>query len=165
MRPTKSVSQMTSHISKAERDARKEAEDQVVNNHTVPKVYDNLNKEERKVFHRLKKYNDNFTEADSISLNMVSMYIIMWSQLKEAHNELDIMDERLAGLERRITAIDKQINQHMTALCIPLNARLKLANDLAKTMIEEKKLEQMEGTKEFPVNPLDAVLEQVKAMG
>ena len=46
----------------------------------------------------------------------------------------------------------------MKQLCIPLNARLSLANDMAKVMIEEKKLAQMNGEVKA-VNPLLALLE------
>lgn len=162
MRPAKSVNQMSKNLTKAEISAREEAEEQVVTNQTKPKPNKELSKVERKVFHKLKKYNDQFTEADSISLNMLSSYMIMWQELKDARDQLDILDERMPVVERRLLALDKVIKEHMTALCIPLNSRLKLANDMAKVMIEERKLEQMENENKPEQNPLMAVLEATK---
>ncbi|MDA2491341.1 hypothetical protein [Bacillus cereus] len=46
----------------------------------------------------------------------------------------------------------------MTALCIPLSQRLRLSNEMAKLMIEEKKLEQMNGAVVQEVNPLLTLL-------
>ena len=47
----------------------------------------------------------------------------------------------------------------MKQLCIPLSNRLSLANDMAKIMIEEKKLEQMQAESVPTLNPLLALLE------
>lgn len=44
-------------------------------------------------------------------------------------------------------------------LCIPLSQRFRLANDLAKVMIEEKKLAQMNAEGIQTVNPVLALLE------
>ncbi|MFF2591074.1 hypothetical protein ACFVSS_25200 [Peribacillus butanolivorans] len=142
--------------------ARQEAERLVVTNQTSPKASPLLNAEERKIFNKLKKRNDNYTENDSESLNLLSQYLNMWYKLKQAHNELDIFDERTSDYERRMIAIDKQISQHMSALAIPLSQRFRLANDMAKVMIEEKKLEQMNGIKPQEVNPLMALLQKEK---
>lgn len=157
MRPTKSVKEMSMKMSKAEIAAREKMEAEIVTNQTFPKASTMLSKAEKKVFSKLKRYNDNFTEADSTSLNMLAQYIDIWNRLKEAHNALDITDERSADIEKRMTAIDKQIAQHMTALCIPLSQRLRLSNELAKVMIEQQKLEQMNQAQ--TVNPLLAMLE------
>lgn len=161
-RPTKSVSQMSMKMSKAEMQARQEAEAEVVTNQTKPKASPILTNEERKIFNKLKKRNDHFTESDSDSLNLLAQYLHRWNVLKQALNDLDPLDEQAHSLERRLIAIDKQINQHMIALCIPLGQRLKLANDMAKTLIEEKKLEQMQTEKRQEINPLLAVLEATK---
>jgi DNA repair ATPase RecN len=158
MAQEKLLSQSSRNLSKAQRAARKEAEEKVVTNQTVPIASSLLNKEEKECFNKLKKINDSFTEADSESLNFLSQYLYMWTRLKQAHSELSIDDERAISLEKRMFAIDKQINQHMTALCIPLSQRLRLANDMAKVMIEERKLANMEAEKAKPVNPLLALL-------
>lgn len=42
----------------------------------------------------------------------------------------------------------------MKQLCIPLSNRLSLANDMAKIMIEEKKLENMNNQEQLIKNPL-----------
>lgn len=160
MRTTSSELKMK--VSKAEKAAREEAEAAIVTNQTNPKASPTLSKPERKIFNKLKKYNDNFTEADSMSLNLLSQYFHMWHRIKEAHDELDVTDDRTTDLERRMLAIDKQMNQHMSALCIPLSQRLRLANDVAKVMIEEKKLAAMESPKPQETNPLLAVLEATK---
>jgi len=85
----------------------------------------------------------------------------MWDKLKEVHEQLNLLDDQSHSLERRMLAFDKAIKEHMSALCISLNTRLKLANDMAKVMFEERKLDQMK-TKQQTVNPLDAVLEATK---
>lgn len=161
-RPTKSVTQMSMKMSKAEMQARQDMEAEVVTNQTKPKASPILTNEERKIFNKLKKRNDHFTESDSDSLNLLAQYLHRWNVLKQALNDLDPLDEQAHSLERRLIAIDKQINQHMIALCIPLGQRLKLANDMAKTLIEEKRLEQMQTEKRQEVNPLLAVLEATK---
>ncbi|QHE63104.1 hypothetical protein FHE72_20410 [Rossellomorea vietnamensis] len=161
-RPTKSIKDMSMKMSKGEISAREAAEAQVLSNDTKPVASSLLNNEELKLFNKLKTHNDNFTEADSNSLNMLAQYLYMWARLKKAHSDLSIEDERALGFEKRMIGIDKQINQHMTALCIPLSQRLRLANELAKVMIEEKKLAEIETETKKEVNPLLAVLEATK---
>ena len=163
MRPTKSVSQMSRKMSKAEIAARKEAEAKTVTNETNPKPMALLkSKPERAMFFKLKKYNDNFTEADSVSLSMLARSLYRYELIQEALDEIDIFDERNAQLEKRSNAYDKTVKEHMKDLCITLNSRLKLANDLAKTTIEERKLNQMENENRQETNPLWAVLEATK---
>ncbi|KRU15918.1 hypothetical protein [Bacillus pumilus] len=115
-------------------------------------------------FKKLKEYNDSFTEADSNSLNLLAQFLFIWSRLKQAHNEFRIEDEATISLEKRMISIDKQINQHMVVLCIPLSQRLQLANDMAKVMIEERKLEQMNNQNQQPVNPLLTLLDEIEEM-
>jgi DNA repair ATPase RecN len=158
-----STDQLKRKVSKAEIAARQEAESLLVTNQTTPKASPLLNTEERKIFNKLKKRNGNYTENDSESLNLLSQYLHIWTKLKQAHNGLDIADEDAPDLEKRMIAIDKQISQHMSALAIPLSQRFRLANDMAKVMIEEKKLEQMEQqNKPQEVNPALAILEAFK---
>ncbi|KAB3541110.1 hypothetical protein F9229_04645 [Bacillus safensis] len=115
-------------------------------------------------FKKLKEYNDSFTEADSNSLNLLAQFLFIWSRLKQAHNEFRIEDEAAISLEKRMISIDKQINQHMVVLCIPLSQRLQLANDMAKVMIEERKLKQMNNQNQQPVNPLLTLLDEFEEM-
>lgn len=157
-----SADQLLMKVSKAELAAREQAEAEVVSNQTTPKASPMLTPEERKIFNKLKKRNDKYTESDSESLNLLAQYLNVWYRLKLAHNELNIADERASDYERRMIAIDKQIAQHMSSLCIPLSQRFRLANDMAKVMIEEKKLEQMNGAQMAEVNPAFALLERIK---
>ncbi|MDM5359688.1 hypothetical protein [Peribacillus sp. ACCC06369] len=158
-----STNQLQRKVSKAEISARQQAEAEVVTNQTSPKASSILNSEERKIFFKLRKRNDNYTENDSESLNLLSQYLHMWTKLKQAHNEFDITDERASDFEKRMIAIDKQISQHMSQLCIPLSQRFRLANDMAKVMIEEKKLEQMEKDNQpKEVNPILQLLADMK---
>ncbi|MEH7031532.1 hypothetical protein V7054_05060 [Priestia megaterium] len=165
MRPTKSVSQMTRKISKAERKAREEAEAKVVTNlksepePCFPMIF---NDEKRAIFDRLSALNENFTEADSISLSMLTISLYRYNELYEVLRTMDVLDERATSLEKRIHAYEKSITAHMNLLCIPLNQRLRLANDMARLAIEEKKLEQMNEQKPQEVNPLLAILEATK---
>ncbi|MBY0196412.1 hypothetical protein H7U05_03720 [Priestia megaterium] len=165
MRPTKSVSQMTRKISKAERKAREEAEAKVVTNlkskpePCFPMIF---NDEKRAIFDRLSALNENFTEADSISLSMLTISLYRYNELYEVLRTMDVLDERAALLEKRIHAYEKSITAHMNLLCIPLNQRLRLANDMAKIAIEEKKLEDMNNQQPQEVNPLLALLEATK---
>jgi hypothetical protein len=165
MRPAKSVKQMTSNISKAERQAREEAEAKVVTNlkskpePCFPTIF---NDEKRAIFDRLSALNESFTEADSISLSMLTISLYRYNELYEALRTIDILDERTASLEKRIHAYEKSITAHMNLLCIPLNQRLRLANDMARLAIEKKKLEDINNQQPQEVNPLLAILEATK---
>ncbi|MBQ4867480.1 hypothetical protein IHQ11_13325 [Priestia megaterium] len=165
MRPAKSVKQMTSNISKVERQAREEAEAKVVTNlkskpePCFPTIFNN---EKRAIFDRLSALNESFTEADSISLSMLTISLYRYNELYEALCTMGLLDERAASLEKRIHAYEKSITAHMNLLCIPLNQRLRLANDMAKIAIEEKKLEDMNNQQPQEVNPLLAILEATK---
>ncbi|PGA21963.1 hypothetical protein COL65_02420 [Priestia aryabhattai] len=165
MRPTKSVSQMTRKMSKAERQAREEAEAQVVTNlksKPEPCFFMSLNEEQKAIFERFAALNENFTEADSISLTILSINLYHYNELYEVLHEMDVLDERAASLERRLHAYEKTITAHMNLLCIPLNQRLRLANDMARLAIEEKKLEEMNNQQPVEENPLWEVLEMRK---
>ncbi|MED1565334.1 hypothetical protein [Bacillus paramycoides] len=159
-RPTKSVSQMTRKISKAEKQAREEMERKLVRNlQSKPEAWLSMNKKELEVFNKLTKLNENFTEADSISLSMLASSLYNYEELSAAARELDIYDEARGSLERRTLAYDKAVQQHMAALSIPLSQRLRLSNEMAKLMIEEKKLANMEAQNTQTINPLLALLE------
>lgn len=161
-RPTKSVRQMTRKISKAEKQAREEMERKLVRNlQSKPEAWLSMNKKELAIFNKLTTLNENFTEADSVSLSMLASSLYSYEELSAAARELDIFDEARSGLERRALAYNKAIQQHMAALSIPLSQRLRMANDMAKVMIEEKKLEQMNGKQNLPENPLLALLKEV----
>ncbi|MGR9593661.1 hypothetical protein [Bacillus thuringiensis] len=160
-RPTKSVSQMTRKISKAEKQAREEMERKLVRNlQSKPEAWLSMNKKELAIFNKLAKLNENFTEADSISLSMLTKSMHRYHLLNYKLEELDEIHECSMELEKRIKAYEKSITTHMTALCIPLSQRLRLSNEMAKLMIEEKKLEQMNTKNKQEVNPLLALLEE-----
>ncbi|MFD6211202.1 hypothetical protein [Peribacillus sp. NPDC060253] len=158
------VSEMTGNMSKLEREIRAQIEAEIANKEPrKPKPDIILSKEERKIFNRLVKLNDNFTEDDSKSLTILTRSLHRYSLLNDVLNDLDPLDEQSASLERRIHAFDKSITTHMTLLNIPLTQRLRMANDMAKRMIEEKKLEQMTNNAQpKEINPLVAILEARK---
>jgi hypothetical protein len=146
MAQEKLLSESRRNLSKAQIAARQEAENLVVTNATKPKANEITKsiKPMLKQFNQLKKLNDHFTESDSIALNTLA-YNIYLKYMNEQHlTTLHITDDDYERFMLRIEKLNKQINESMKQLCIPLNARLSLANDMAKVMIEEKKLEQME---------------------
>ena len=160
----KLVGSGSQNFSKAQLAARQEAEQLVVTNATKPKMNEVTKNHAsmKKIFNQLKKYNDHFTEADSIALNTLvfNLHMKVIHELELA--KLNVLDDNYERFLLRLEKFNKQINESMKQLCIPLNARLSLANDMAKVMIEEKKLQQMEGPQVKEVNPLLAVLEATK---
>ena len=156
------LNQMTRNITKLEREVRTEIENQPTQVAKKPKPTMVFSKEERKMFSKIVKLNDSFSEADSISITQLTRAMHRHALINEAMDDLDVMDERNVTLERRALAYDKAISQHMTALSIPLTQRLRMANDMAKVMIEERKLEQMKSPELKEVNPLLNLLEAMK---
>ncbi|MEJ9232225.1 hypothetical protein LAV79_22770 [Peribacillus butanolivorans] len=152
------------NLTKAQIEARQKAESLVVTNPSQPKQNAIIKSSPtlKKMFNQLKKLNDHFTEADSISLNTLTFNLHLKAmneqKLFTLHIEHDEYERYLVRLEK----IDKKINESMKQLCIPLNNRLSLANDMAKVMIEEKKLEQMNGIKPQETNPLMTLLQKEK---
>jgi hypothetical protein len=154
-----SVHQIRKNLTKAEKAAREKMEAEIVQSPTKPKPLAFINKAEKKIFNKFVKLNDNFTEADSTSLSILTKSLARYTALNQRLEELDDFDERCIQLEKRIHAYDKQIMVHMQALCIPLNQRLRLNNEMAKLLIEEQKLQQMqEANKPQSINPLLALL-------
>jgi len=159
--PTKSVNNMTRKISKEERKERQKAEEMVVNAvKTPPKPVGNLKEAQKALFDDYVKLNDNFSESDSTSLTALARSVHRQNVLIERLEELDELDERALEIERRIHAYERSIVQQMNLLCIPLNQRLKLAHDVAKLAIEERKLANTEAENLPTVNPLLALLEE-----
>ncbi|MED4634982.1 hypothetical protein P9443_19100 [Peribacillus frigoritolerans] len=156
----KSLSAGRQNLTKAQIRARQEAENLVVTNPTKPKANEITKsvKPMLKLFNQLKKVNDHFTDADGIALNTLA-YNMYFKYMNEQHLlSLNVTDDDCERYMSRIEKLNKQINESMKQLCIPLNNRLSLANDMAKVMIEEKKLEQMQARKMQEVNPLLALL-------
>lgn len=166
-RPTKSIGTLRKNLTKDEIFARLEAESMVVTNATSPKPNDIVksNPAMKKLFNQLKKLNDHFTESDSIALNTLVFNMYLKSRNERKLSELDDEAEDYERYLIRIEKLNKLVNETMKQLCIPLNARLSLANDMAKIMVEERKLSQIEeANREAPINPLLAVLEAAKNM-
>lgn len=158
-RNTKSISNLSMKISKEERKERQKAEEMVVNAiKTPPTPTGRLKEAQKALFDRYSELNDNFSESDSTSLTALARSVHRQNALIDRLEELDELDEQAAELERRIHAYERSIVQQMNLLCIPLNQRLRLANDVAKLAIEEKKLANMEAEKKQEVNPLLALL-------
>ncbi|MES9771674.1 hypothetical protein ABWK50_11775 [Priestia megaterium] len=159
----KSIVNNKQKMSKEERKIRAEMEETVVNQvKTEPKPLTFIKKAEETIFNQIVKLNENFTESDSISISLLTKAIYRFGVLSDVLDDLDPLDETATQLERRIHAYERSITTHMNLLCIPLNQRLKLANDVAKLAIEEKKLANMEAPQVQEVNPLLAVLEARK---
>lgn len=165
MAQEKLLSQSRRKLSKAQIAARQEAENEVVTNATKPKANEITKsvKPMLKLFNQLKKLNEHFTEADSIPLNTLTfnlhLKVLSEQKLLTLHVEHDEYERYLVRLEK----FNKQINESMKQLCMPLSNRLSLANDMAKVMIEEKKLAQMEQDNQpKEVNPILQLLAEMK---
>ncbi|MCM2532171.1 hypothetical protein NDK43_06885 [Neobacillus pocheonensis] len=135
-----SIINQVRHNSKAQIEARQQAESQVVTNATkpLPNAIVKSNKAMKKLFKQLIALNDPFTEADGISLNTLTYNLHLKAQNEQKLLEFDIEDEQYERFLVRLEKIDKKINESMKQLCLPLTNRLSLANDMAKVMIEEK---------------------------
>lgn len=159
----KSLSAGRQNFSRAQIAARQSAEEMVVTNQTKPKANETVKNHSimRKLFNKLKNLNDHFTEADSIALNTLTFNIYHRALNENRINEYDIEDERYERFLLRIEKFNRMIDNSMKQLCIPLNSRLSLANDMAKVMIEEKKLEAMEASTVQEVNPVYALLKDI----
>jgi len=158
--PTKSVHNTTMKMSNEEREIRSKMEQEIVNaSNSAPEPVVRMDETLLTIFEKFKQLNGNYTDADSTSLSLLVKSLYRYNELDQAIDELDILDDRRAGLIRQMLAFDKAVQQHMTALSIPLSQRYKLANDIAKTLVEEKRLANMEAEKAQEVNPLFEVLE------
>lgn len=162
----KSVKNSKKHLTKAEIEAREQAEAKVVTNETKPDYLKFITRAaEKKLFEMFAGMNDNYTESDSISLSLLAKSLHRYTLINQALDKFDILDEAVPKLEQRALAYGKSIDQHMKDLCIPLSQRLKLANEMAKVMIEEKKLEQMEKDAEpKEINPALQILARINEM-
>lgn len=154
----KAVKSTKKHLTKMEIFARETAEAAVVTNPTtpIPNAIVKGKKALRTIFDSFVGLNDHFTEADSVALNTLTVNYSLKMENERKLLTLDIMDEEYDKLLNRLDKLDKKINESMKQLCMPLNARLSLANDMAKVMIEEKKLASMNAPQ--TVNPLMALL-------
>ncbi|MFT7830049.1 hypothetical protein [Priestia megaterium] len=158
-----SVKNMTAKISKDERIEREKAEKQV---ETIgigtPEPVMALNDTELKIFNKYVSLNDSFNTADSTALTLLVKSLYRYTEIDRAIGELDVLDDRRAGLIRQASIYDKAVQQHSKDLSLSLTNRLRMANDMAKVAIEEKKLSNMETPQVQEVNPLFAVLEATK---
>lgn len=165
MRPTKSIQNMTAKVSKDERIEREKAEKRVqAMGKSKPEPVTPMNEAELAIFNKYAQLNDNFNEFDSTALSLLVKSLYHYNEYAQVVNELDVLDERRVGLIRQMLAFDKTIQQHCAALSISLTSRLRMANDMAKVAIEEKKLEQMNSQQPQEVNPLYALLREIDEM-
>ncbi|WP_394547556.1 hypothetical protein [Priestia aryabhattai] len=157
------VDNLSRKISKDERNARKMAENEIkAVGIGTPEPIMPLNDAEQKLFDKYIELNDSFNAADSTALTLLVNSMYMYTELMLTAKELPVTDEDRASLERRALAFDKAVQQHAASLSISLTSRLRMANDMAKVMIEEKKLANMEAQPVQEVNPLLAILEGAK---
>ncbi|QDZ83530.1 hypothetical protein [Priestia megaterium] len=153
------VDNLSRKISKDEKIARKQAENEVkVIGIGQPEPVMALNDSELTIFEKYVSLNDSFNAADSTALTLLVKSLYRYTEIDQAIGELDVLDDRRAGLIRQASTYDKAVQQHSAALSIPLTSRLRMANDMAKVMVEEKKLASMEAEKKQEVNPLLALL-------
>ncbi|MEJ9302014.1 hypothetical protein ABEW33_23380 [Priestia megaterium] len=162
-RPTKSLENMTRNLTKEQRKQREIAENEVkALGKSNPEPVTAMNEVELQIFEKYANLNDSFNEFDSTSLSLLVNSLYQYNELNRAIKELDIFDDRRAGLVRQVATYDKAVQQHASALSLSLTQRLRMANDMAKIAIEEKKLANMEAPQVQEVNPLLAVLEATK---
>jgi len=154
------VDNLSRKISKDEKNARKMAENEIkAVGIGTPEPIMPLNDSELTIFEKYVSLNDSFNAADSTALTLLVKSLYRYTEIDQAIGELDVMDENRPSLIRQVSTYDKAIQQHSAALSLSLTARLRMANDMAKVMIEEKKLANMEAEKVQAVNPLLALLE------
>ncbi|MEI2360101.1 hypothetical protein [Priestia megaterium] len=154
------VDNLSRKISKDEKNARKMAENEIkAVGIGTPEPIMPLNDSELTIFEKYVSLNDSFNAADSTALTLLVKSLYRYTEIDQAIGELDVLDDRRAGLIRQVSTYDKAVQQHSAALSLSLTARLRMANDMAKVMIEEKKLANMEAEKAPAVNPLLAILE------
>ncbi|MBY0027941.1 hypothetical protein H7K20_12600 [Priestia aryabhattai] len=157
------VDNLSRKISKDEKNARKMAENEIkAVGIGTPEPIMPLNDTEQSLFDKYVELNDSFNAADSTALTLLVNSMYMYTELILAAKELPVYDDNRANLERRALAFDKAAQQHAASLSISLTSRLRMANDMAKVMIEEKKLANMEAQPVQEVNPLLAILEGAK---
>ncbi|HHQ2477319.1 TPA: hypothetical protein ACSPJ7_001502 [Bacillus cereus] len=160
MGAVKSVQHSTRKTSKHEREMREEMEDKYVTDKTSPTIILPLSKDARKIFNKLKKRNEHFTQDDSASLTALAFALSEKGKSMELLQEYNPLSDEYRFLTKNISDYDKQAIQHMTALSIPLKDRLRLANEMTKIAIEEKKLQAMNQPQE-QVNPNQIALQQI----
>jgi len=157
------VDNLSRKISKDEKIARKQAENEIkAVGIGTPEPVMALNDSELTIFEKYVSLNDSFNAADSTALTLLVKSLYRYTEIDQAIGELDVLDDRRAGLIRQVSTYDKAVQQHSAALSLSLTARLRMANDMAKVMIEEKKLANMEAPQVQEINPLLAVLEARK---
>lgn len=162
MGATKSVQHSTRKMKKEDREMREEMEDKYVTDKTSPTIILPLSKDARKIFNRLKKRNEHFTEDDSASLTALAFALSEKGKSMELLQEYKPLSDEYRFLTKNISDYDKQAIQHMTALSIPLKDRLRLANEMTKIAIEERKLEAMNLPQE-QINPHRLALDEIIA--
>lgn len=162
MGATKSIHNMTRKMKKEDRELREQMEDEHVTDKTTPKIILPLSKDARKIFNRLKKRNEHFTEDDSASLTALAFALSEKGKSMELLQEHNPLSEEYRFLTKNISDYDKQAIQHMTALSIPLKDRLRLANEMTKIAIEERKLDAMNQPQE-QVNAIQLGFNQIIA--
>jgi len=152
--------QKTRHESKAYKETRtqQESEKVVMTNDKTgkiikPKVDSNFNDEQKILFKQLLKLNTNYSLPDSNSLNRLTMAMYELNKNSELIADLSPLDAEYQILKKNIRDFDAMANYHESALGITLKDRYKAAADATKIIIEQKKLEAMQGPQVIVQDP------------
>lgn len=160
MAKTKPVGEVTGNITKAVREAREKAEGQVFK-FVAPKANEvtNSNLHIKKIFNKLKKMSDLFSESNEEDLNSLAYFIYHKKLNQLKMNELDIDDDEYERYLNRIEKYSKQIKPLQDSLAMTVSQKLKISNDLANTYLKEIELTHKLEPEREEKNPLYAVLE------
>ncbi|MED3552527.1 hypothetical protein [Cytobacillus praedii] len=165
-------SELDGNLSNDQRESKENAFAVVMNGYGTPKMNERVKRipAMKKLFNKIKKYSEYFTEdaSDDINLLVVSLYqrdiqeekLFKVMENEEAHGALDDEYERI---QLRLNKINKDIDTARKNLGLSMNAKLRMANDLAKIMLEQKKIENMSGNSQpKEVNPVEALMLQME---
>lgn len=144
----KMPNEIAGNLSNDQRESKENAFAIVMNGYGTPKMNDRVKRipAMKKLFNKIKKYSEYFSESDSDDLNTLVFNLYLKEQQEEKMltiDESEQLDENYERILLRLDKIDKKIDTARKNLGLSMNARLRMANDLAKIMLEQKKIEKM----------------------
>ncbi len=130
-----SVNNSKKNLTKQEIAARKVAEESVIQKPvTKPKPFYPLNKLEQKIFNKIKKYNDWFSDGDSLPLTDLSRAYIEREKAYEGLNKLTPSDDVYKEYLKAHKYWEDIVQTNMKKLAISLGDRYKLAYEMSKVI-------------------------------